>query len=109
MWTILRRTFMVLLALIAGGLFYLIHYHLRNHDRIVSRHVSADGRGTVTLLSRTYTIDKIYQSMMGPYSNQWALNLLEDVQPSQPPRLLWLTGVKTELMQVDGATPTSQE
>jgi hypothetical protein len=109
MWTFIRRAFMVVLALVAGGLFYAIHWHLTYHDRIVSREMSTDGRGTVTLLSQTYKIDKIYQSMMGPYSNQWALHLVDDVKPSQPPQLLWLTGIKTDLVQADGSTPTSRE
>jgi hypothetical protein len=111
MWTILRRAFMVMLALVAGGLFYLVYYHRTYHERIVSREFSADGRGRVTILSPTYLIDKIYPSMMGPYSNQWALSLLErpKTAPKPAPELLWLTGIRTDLVAPDGASPMSRE
>ena len=54
-------------------------------------------------LSDVYTIDKKYRSMEGPASVR-KIHLLEGA-----PELLWITGVKTEMVKEDGETPQLPE
>ena len=54
-------------------------------------------------LSDVYTIEKQYRSMEGPASMK-KIYLLEG-----PPELLWITGVKTEMVTADGVTPQLPE
>ncbi|HEU4520608.1 MAG TPA: peptidylprolyl isomerase [Thermoanaerobaculia bacterium] len=54
-------------------------------------------------LSDLYTIEKKYRSMEGPASMK-KVTLLEG-----PPELLWITGVKTEMVEEDGTTPQLPE
>ncbi|HEY2830568.1 MAG TPA: peptidylprolyl isomerase [Thermoanaerobaculia bacterium] len=56
-------------------------------------------------LSPTYTIDKKYRSMEGPGSTD---SIYIDAQ-KDPPELLWITGVKTEMVAEDGRTPQLPE
>ena len=54
-------------------------------------------------LSDVYTIDTKYRSMEGPAS-------LRKVQLQEgPPELLWITGVRTEMVEEDGSTPQLPE
>lgn len=55
------------------------------------------------ILSNTYTIEKKYRSMEGPGSTQTVY--LEDGAPE----LLWVTGVRTEMVGEDGKTPQLPE
>lgn len=54
-------------------------------------------------LSDLYTIEKKYRSMEGPASMK-RVRLLDG-----PPELLWITGVKTEMVEEDGTTPQLPE
>ena len=54
-------------------------------------------------LSDVYTIEKQYRSMEGPASMK-KIHLLDG-----PPELLWITGVKTEMVTADGETPQLPE
>jgi hypothetical protein len=56
-------------------------------------------------ISPVYTIDKIYHSMEGPSSMQRIF--LGD--PNGPAELLWVTGIRTEMMDADGTTPQLPE
>lgn len=56
------------------------------------------------VLSKTYTIDKKYRSMEGPASSDRIF--LGD--PAKP-ELLWIVGVKTEMVGEDGKTPQLPE
>jgi cyclophilin family peptidyl-prolyl cis-trans isomerase len=56
-------------------------------------------------LSPTYTIDKKYRSMEGPGSTD---SIYIDAQ-QDPPELLWIVGVKTEMVAEDGETPQLPE
>src|SRR5439155_21358149 len=49
---------------------------------------------TYRVLSQTYTIDKKYRSMEGPASVQ----RIRLGDPAKPVELLWITGVRTEMM-----------
>ncbi len=60
---------------------------------------------TYQVLSQTYTIDKKYRSMEGPASMQ----KIRLGDPSKPVELLWITGVRTEMMAEDGTTPQLPE
>src|SRR5512141_2122445 len=59
---------------------------------------------TKQVLSKVYTIDKIYRSMEGPSSIQRIT--LGDPSSSE---LLWITRVKTEMVGEDGKTPQLPE
>jgi hypothetical protein len=52
------------------------------------------------VLSQTYVIDKKYRSMEGPGGVQKIY--LGD--PNRPPELLWITGIRTEMVGEDGTT-----
>ncbi len=56
-------------------------------------------------VSPVYTIDKIYHSMEGPSSMQRIY--LGD--PDATAELLWVTGIRTEMMDADGTTPQLPE
>jgi len=57
----------------------------------------------LTVLSKTYTVDRKYKSMEGPQSSQ-QVTLLEG-----PAQLLWITGYEAVMVGPDGQTPTRQE
>lgn len=59
---------------------------------------------TFRVLSKTYTIDRKYRSMEGPSS-------VERIHLGDPqkPELLWITGIRTEMVQEDGTTPQLPE
>lgn len=59
---------------------------------------------SLRVLSRTYTIDRKYRSMEGPSSVQRIH--LGDAQKAE---LLWITGIRTEMVQEDGSTPQLPE
>src|SRR2546430_6502446 len=59
---------------------------------------------TYRVLSQTYTIDRKYRSMEGPSSVQ-RITLRE----GGAPELLWITGVRTEMVTEDGTTPQLPE
>jgi hypothetical protein len=56
-------------------------------------------------ISPIYTIDKIYHSMEGPSSVERIY--LGDT--SAPAELLWVTGIRTEMVDADGTTPQLPE
>jgi hypothetical protein len=60
---------------------------------------------TYRVLSQTYTIDKKYRSMEGPAS----VKRITLGDPAKSPELLWITGVRTEMVGEDGATPQLAE
>lgn len=51
------------------------------------------------LLSKVYTVDRIYRSMKGPYEN-YAIKLVESAEPE----LLWITGCQAQVVAPDGIT-----
>jgi hypothetical protein len=53
----------------------------------------------VELISPLYTVDRIYKSMTGPWSNR-ELHLLD----SGTPELVWITGCHVEMVEADGHT-----
>ena len=65
---------------------------------------AARGFETKQVLSQVYTIDRIYRSMEGPSSMQQVY--LGD--PAKP-ELIWILGVKTEMVGEDGRTPQLPE
>ena len=56
------------------------------------------------VLSQTYTIDRKYRSMEGPSSMQRIT-----LGDKNKPELLWITGVRTEMVGEDGSTPQLAE
>lgn len=66
------------------------------------RHAGAE---SFEFLSETYTVDKLYRSMMGPSSKK-----LVTLLPKEEPReLLWVTGFDAVMVGADGETPMPQE
>src|SRR5579884_3754672 len=57
-----------------------------------------------TFLSKVYTIDKKYRSMEGPSSVQTVY-----LGDRSKPELLWITGIRTEMVTEDGTTPQLPE
>ena len=55
---------------------------------------------TKSVLSPTYKVDRIIRSMEGPQSAQ-DVTLLAGL----PPELVWITGLRTEMVGADGKTP----
>jgi hypothetical protein len=58
----------------------------------------------IRVLSKVYTIDRKYRSMEGPSSVQKVY-----LGSSQKPELLWITGIRTEMVAEDGMTPQLPE
>lgn len=56
-------------------------------------------------VSPVYTIDKIYHSMEGPSS----VERIYLGDPNGPAELLWVTGMRTEMVDADGTTPQLPE
>jgi hypothetical protein len=56
-------------------------------------------------ISPVYTIDKIYHSMEGPSS----VERIYLGDPNGPAELLWVTGIRTEMVDADGRTPQLPE
>ena len=63
------------------------------------------GPSTLTLISRTHTLDRIYRSMQGPYGFQKGIRLAE----TERSELLWVTGVKIAVMDAEGDETISPE
>ena len=59
---------------------------------------------TQQVLSKVYTIDRIYRSMEGPGSIQRI-----NIGDPDHPELLWIVGVRTEMVGEDGKTPQLPE
>jgi VanZ family protein len=59
---------------------------------------------TQQVLSQTYTIDKKYRSMEGPSSV-----ITVHLGDQEKPELVWLTGIKTEVVGEDGQAAAPQE
>jgi hypothetical protein len=59
---------------------------------------------TKQVLSPVYTIDRKYRSEEGPWTTQTV-----SLEESPTRELLWITGIRTEMVGPDGATPTLPE
>ncbi len=56
------------------------------------------------VLSKVYSIDRIYKSMEGPYEMQQIY-----LGDRKKPELVWVTSVRTDIMQEDGKHPANPE
>src|SRR5579862_6353391 len=65
----------------------------------------ANGSNQVEVISTPYTLDKIYLSMTGPSGNHPVKCLL----PNAKPQLVWLTGLRTEVLDADDRETISPE
>jgi hypothetical protein len=79
--------------------------HRADQAHVVGHDVAESGAGSLTLLSQTYTLDRIYHSMQGPYGVLGDINL----DRQDPRKLLWVTGIETAVMGKDGETAISPE
>ncbi len=96
-----RRTLLVVLAI---GVPLMACIASITGDRVIAREITA-GKGNVTLLSRGYTIDRLYQSMEGPAAVHHDIRLVED----SPKELLWLTGIDCKIVAPDGESQRPQD
>lgn len=71
---------------------------------LIATAVSAQTVHTQQILSKVYTIDKKYRSMEGPSSMQRI-----NIGNPEKPELIWIVGVKTEMVGEDGTTPQLPE
>ena len=101
----IRRALLVALPALIGALFY---WHAFFDDRVIARTVTTTGQQRVTLLSRPHTLDRVYKSMQGPCSSHASIRLGDDSQRDQR-ELIWLTGIRAELVDRDGQSPVSRE
>src|SRR6266404_5865052 len=60
----------------------------------------------LTLVSGGYRLDRIYQSMKGPWSVQSGIQLAPGNKKSP---VQWITGLETQVIDAAGQTPISQE
>ena len=67
--------------------------------------VAAPAGQSKQFISPVYTIDKIYHSMEGPSS----MERIYLGDPSATAELLWVTGIRTEMVGADGSTPQLPE
>jgi hypothetical protein len=67
--------------------------------------LAAPAEQSKQFISPVYTIDKIYHSMEGPSS----VERIYLGDPNAPAELLWVTGVRTEMVDADGITPQLPE
>lgn len=67
-------------------------------------HAAPDGLSK-QFISPVYTIDKIYHSMEGPSS----VERITLGDPNGTAELLWVTGIRTEMVDADGTTPQLPE
>ncbi|HSQ54614.1 MAG TPA: hypothetical protein VLM40_02630 [Gemmata sp.] len=74
--------------------------------RVLARETESDGTRCVTLLSPAYRLDQVYQSMTGPRSFQSAIRLADDAPDDET---VYLTAVRTDLVEDQGLAPTSNE
>ena len=84
----MKRTLFVIIAIVTAGAC-----------------LAASPEQSKQFISPVYTIDKIYHSMEGPSSVERVY--LGD--PAAPAELLWVTGIRTEMVDADGATPQLPE
>jgi hypothetical protein len=67
--------------------------------------LAAPAEQSKQFISPVYTIDKIYHSMEGPSS----VERIYLGDPNAPAELLWVTGMRTEMVDADGTTPQLPE
>jgi hypothetical protein len=95
------KSFVILLAiLLTFGVSWLGWSSFIGYD--LWTHLSK--KQTVEVFSRTFDIDRIYKSMVGPYDMQDVLLFSAD-----EPELLWITGFQAVMVGDDGQIPVSQE
>lgn len=67
--------------------------------------LAAPGEQSRQYISPVYTIDRIYHSMEGPSS----MERIYLGDPNGTPELLWVTGIRTEMVDADGKSPQLPE
>ena len=67
--------------------------------------LAAPAEQSKQFISTVYTIDKIYHSMEGPSS----MERIYLGDPNGPAELLWVTGIRTEMVDADGKSPQLPE
>ena len=94
----------VLLALLTAS-FILLVTGVKNSEEIKQRITPKTPVHSVSLLSGTYVMDGIFNSMQGPSSRLKGVSLL----PNKAPELAWVRSIKSTIVEPDGNTPSSQE
>ncbi|MGB6045662.1 MAG: hypothetical protein WBF93_21080, partial [Pirellulales bacterium] len=74
-------------------------------NRILNR-LADGGQFTDEILSSPYNLDRVYKSMMGPRSNHGGIRLVDNLPDDET---LWLTGIRTQVVDADKLEPISNE
>jgi hypothetical protein len=96
----------VLLMFVTAGVGWHRYSKVEMGNHVAASRKTADGAREVTLLSVPHTIDRTYESMTGPRSIHPSIELGKSL--SQP-GLLWITGIRSEMVGLDGITPLSSD
>jgi len=94
-----------IVVLVAANAFLLARENGWTFPRRAEGEIKANGKDRVEIVSRPYTIDKLYMSMTGPSGNLPVNCLL----PREKPQLVWLTGLQTEVLDADSRRTISPE
>ncbi|MDB6004364.1 MAG: hypothetical protein JWR15_1351 [Prosthecobacter sp.] len=73
---------------------------------ILSSSDSPDGKGHLEILSKAYSIDRLYQSMEGPASNQPSLKLSPKCSDDE---VLFVTGISSQMVDKDNRSEAPVE
>ena len=96
----------VLLALLCASAAWFAYDRLKPSEEAGIVGLVQEGKGTaLVLLSENYRIDKIFQSMQGPFSSHSDIALI----PEKEPELVWITGTDSEVRKPNGKEGISQE
>jgi hypothetical protein len=96
-----------LLTLLCGVAAIFLYDRLKQPAtaNILGASKEANGATKLSLLSDSYRIDRLFQSMQGPYGTHTGIALGQ----GSTPELLWLTGLGTEVVSKNGKANLSQE
>src|SRR5215212_2904603 len=97
-----RRALMLVLIISIASMFV---WHFTTRNRIIARTIESSGASTITLLTRSHCIDRLYPSMHGPMSEHESIALLKQ----RSGELIWLTGIDTGLVDADTEKVISPE
>lgn len=90
--------------LVVSLLVYTVGCHRQDDTPLRRETIITHAANRVEVISPVYHIDKIYPSMVGPWS-QVAIRLLDQSQPE----LVWITGAEVEMLDATGRNRMADE
>jgi hypothetical protein len=102
----MKRKYFLVALLCAAAAALVVDRSLRPAAAGIAGQLShGNGAGSLVLLSDSYRIDRIFESMQGPYSSHAGIQLVQ----APKPELVWVRGVSTEVVDKRGKKGLSQE